>query len=290
MQEHSEPVITNEDFTALSHDALCSFLSLEKMNLDDEMKLYEAAVTWATINTTTNQQGEAACAAPSDGEIRRTLGEALFLIRLPAADMKKFANVCGNSGVLTSDEKSAIYFHGLQDNNVSDSKAGDENRMVAGFISLPRLSGSDHVITVNRFRSTYDGWNIRSTTQVLSFMVSENVNLLGVGIYGSSTPAHMDTVTLSVFDQNNQTMATVSKSDILCDGTATPIPIKLDKPIPVLPNFQYTISAVIPGVTYYGQSPTATEGVTFVQTSSRHFRRSQNCFNQGQIPTILFSK
>ena len=289
MQEHAEQVITNEDFTALSHDALCSFLSLENMNLDDEMKLYEAAVTWATTNTTTNRQG-AAFAAPSDAEIRNSLGKALFLIRFPAADMGRFAEFCGNTGVLTSDEKSAIYFHGLKHKTGHDNKAGDGYKMVANFISLPRVSGSDDVITVNRFRTIGDGWNVGSQSQVLSFVVSENVNLRGVGIYGSCTPAHMGPVTLSVFDQNNQTMATVSKSDVLCDGTAMPIPIKLDKPIPLLPNLQYAISAVIPGVTYYGQSPTATEGITFVQTPYGLDHRSHNCLNQGQFPTVLFSK
>ena len=289
MQEHTEPVITNEDFKDLSHDALCTFLSMEKMNLDDEMKLYEAAVTWATTNTTTNQRGAAACAAPSDGEIRDTLGEALFLIRFPAADMTRFAAVCGNKSVLTADEKSAIYFHGLQHQTAHENKVIDEYTIVAGFDSLPRLSFCDDVITVNRFRNNGDGWNVGSQPQVLSFVVSENVNLLGVGIYGSSTPANMG-ITLSVYDQYKHNLITVSKSDIQCDGTATPIPIKLDKPLPLLPNLQYTISAVIPHVTYYGQSPTATEGITFVQTPYGLFHRYHNCLNQGQFPTVLFSK
>ena len=142
MQEHTELVIAHDDFNSLSHDALCSFLSMKKMNLDDEMKLYEAAVTWATTNTTTNWESEAR-AGPSDREIRNTLGTALLLIRLPTADMKRFADVCGKSAVLTDKEKNDIYFYSLE-RQATQARVGINNiTKVAGYSTVPRKWFSD---------------------------------------------------------------------------------------------------------------------------------------------------
>ena len=294
MQEHVEPVITNADFTALSHDALCSFLSLEKMNLDDEMRLYEAAVTWATTNTTiTNQHREAACAAPSDGEIRRTLGEALFLIRFPVADMERFANLCGETGVLNADEKNDIYFHGLVRQKAQCRREQSKNTMVAGFSTLPRKLVCFHVLSVNQ-NPTTSAFRLNSQqAQSLSFQASLPINLHGISIYGVTVAKAMSNIRVTVWQTYNE-LVNITKASLDCDGTPTPIPIMFDIPVKLNPNVSYTVSVTMTESTYYGHALTygsiTKEGVTFTIQNASAGSLFVFTTNTGQIPELLFSK
>ena len=298
MKTNAASVITNIDFNSLSHEALCSFLSLEKMNLDDEMKLYEAAVTWATTNTTTtNQHREAACAAPSDGEIRRTLGKALFLIRFPAADMKRFANVCGKTGVLTDKEKAEIYVHGLGDQKTEDRKSQNKNILVAGFSAVPREAS---LLRVNRFESTEPGWQC-GQEQTLSFQTSSPIILHGISVYGTTTGGVMHNVTVNVCSQYREPIASTTKASLACDGTPTPIPITFDRPVKIEANIPYIISVTLSGTTYYGtmreQYSIDKEGIVFTFLDSevaryqyQEYRYDNTTSASGQVPELLFRK
>ena len=286
MKTHAASVITNIDFYALSHEALCSFLSLEETDLDDEMKLYEAAVTWATTNTTTIPQGEA-YAAPSDAEIRSTLGKALFLIRFPAAEVERFAEVCGKSTVLTDTEKSEIYFHGLKGSKIH---SGADQRMVAGFSILPR---NVNLITVSRYLETGSGWCCAAQTEAIDVRASHDIYLKGISVYGTMNGANISQITINITDLHELNLLSLIKSDVSCDGTEKTVPIMFDKPVRMSRKQTFTISVIIAGTTCYGTSGESSvnqDGVTFTFYNSPKSAINHTTTKEGQIPEILFSK
>ena len=292
MKENTLRIIYNDDFKCLSHEALCCFLSLETMKLDDEMKLYEAAVSWATTNTTTKRQRETR-GAPSDANIRKTLGKALFLIRFPAADLQRFAKVCGKTEVLTAEEKNGIYLHCVEAQNSQGGNSQRKNTMVSGFSTLPRKLACHHVLSVNQDPTTATRRLNGQEAQSLSVQASLPINLHGVSIYGATVAKAMSNIRVTVRQAYNE-LVNITKASLDCDGTPTPIPIMFDKPVKLNPNVCYTVSVTMTETTYcdvtrsHGRTE---EGVafTFPNPKGLTYANLANSF-EGQIPELLFSK
>jgi len=89
----------------------------------------------------------------SDELIRKSLGTALYKLRLPSADVQKFSQICAGGRVLTGDEKSDIFRYMLTERESCSMEA----RRVGGFPAESR-GLVDHSHKVRRFQLNF-AWN-----------------------------------------------------------------------------------------------------------------------------------
>ena len=285
MTDSTESVLQSDDFNSLSLEALCAFLSLEQMEVIDELRLYRSAVTWAK-----SQKGDQS-AEMSDEEVRIILQKALFLIRLPTVDAKGFSDTCGAANVLSDREKLQIYHYILSIKPDMTDKAVVENT-VAGFSADQRAYHSGEY-TFERFSNIKGHWNCNSKVDAICFSSSAAGRLTGVGIYGTKDGASIPSVKLDIFDNTGKNLNSITVRDIPCTGSDTPVPIRWSTGVALRKDTEYTVSVVIesPGhVTYKGKAGTpqvTIENNTFTFTSSSRCNNSTN-ETHGQIPQLLF--
>ena len=287
MTDSTESVLQSDDFNSLSLEALCAFLSLEQMEVIDELRLYRTAVTWAK-----SQKGDQS-AEMSDEEVRIILQKALFLIRLPTVDAKGFSDACGADNVLTAEEKSQIYHYILSIKPDTTDKTVRENT-VAGFSADQRAYNSGEY-TVERFSNSNGEWCCNSRVDAICFHSSAAVRLTGVGIYGTKDGTPITSVKLDIIDNTGKNLNTITVRDIPCTGTDTPVPIRWGTGVHLRQDTEYTVSVLIeaPGHSTYGgdrgESQAPIENTTFTFSKAPSSTNGTGLVN-GQIPQLLFRK
>ena len=158
MSNETNAVIQDEDFLTLSMDALCMFLSLDKMQTNNEILLYRAAVKWAQSQETSENT------TLTDTEVRDALQRALCMIRLPVVDIDDFSSECGNAGVLTAEEKAEIFQYIISPGALQEkSSSMAERETVAGFSTVPRVLVNQPPIMLNKVKRFQHGWRCNAT-------------------------------------------------------------------------------------------------------------------------------
>src|SRR6218665_2936126 len=74
--------------------------------LCSETEIYNATISWAKQQIRRDRSID----NPTDNEIRKTLGNLLFMLRFPTMEPDEFAKVTQGRNVLTLEEKESIYY------------------------------------------------------------------------------------------------------------------------------------------------------------------------------------
>lgn len=274
-------VIDAQAELALRSDAFCdidartleSILRRETLNASESVVL-EAALNWA----------EAEChrreLAPTVENKRLALGEALYLVRVPAMSLDEFANGAAQCGLLTLAETNAVFLWHTA-----------ANKPELPFASQPRQGLAPQ--RCHRFQSCAyrsNQWRYRGRCDSIQFAVDRRVFVAGFGLYGSSCGSTEYQAKIELKRQGATMGMAVVK--YFSDGSSETFPVFFDHPVQIEPDTFYTASVVLDGneLSYFGQ-----EGMTEVQCGkvTFQFQCSSDSTNGtgvqgGQIPELIF--
>lgn len=271
----AEVALLSEGFTEIDFYTLKNILQRETLNVP-EVVVFKAAMQWA----------EAECQrqrlAPLPENKRKVLGEALYLIRLPAMTLEHFANTAAQSKVLTLNETTDIFLYFTA-----------EQKPSLPFVSHPRHGLQPH--RCHRFQSCAyrsNQWRYRGRCDSIQFSVDHRIFLTGFGLYGSSNGAAEYRVKLELKNQKTGTTLGQNLTTFYSDGSSNCFPVYFMHPIQVESDTFYIASVILDGseLSYFGQegiSELTVSGVTF------QFQCSSDSTNGtgvqgGQIPELIF--
>ncbi|KAK2818223.1 hypothetical protein Q7C36_022156 [Tachysurus vachellii] len=274
-------VIDAQAELALRSDAFCdidlrtleSILRRETLNTSETVVL-EAALSWA----------EAECQRrelqPTVENKRLVLGDALYLIRVPAMSLDEFANGAAQCGLLTLAETNAVFLWHTA-----------ANKPELPFVSQPRKGLTPQ--RCHRFQSCAyrsNQWRYRGRCDSIQFAVDRRIFIAGFGLYGSSCGSAEYQAKIELKRQGAPLGLAVVK--YFSDGSSGTFPVFFEHPVQVEPDTFYTASVVLDGneLSYFGQ-----EGMTEVQCGkvTFQFQCSSDSTNGtgvqgGQIPELIF--
>lgn len=102
IRRHSRRVFHSETFYQTSRETLCQVLRMDRLNVH-EVDVFRAAVHWAERKASDQNL------SPTPINKRNVLGEALFLIHVPAMSVSEFTKIVLPTRLLTSDEENLVF-------------------------------------------------------------------------------------------------------------------------------------------------------------------------------------
>jgi BTB/POZ domain-containing protein 1/2 len=97
IQANASAVLSSEDFSEISHQALHKVLQLN-LKITKELEVFEAAMKWAEHKCQALNQ-------PTEGHNqRKVLGDCIYLIRFPTMSLDEFTEVVAPTQVLSESE------------------------------------------------------------------------------------------------------------------------------------------------------------------------------------------
>ncbi|XP_060602641.1 BTB/POZ domain-containing protein 6-A-like [Ruditapes philippinarum] len=272
-----------KDYQSLCFDCLRKLLQSDKLMANEET-IFIACLNWA------EKQCRLKSLEISDENMREVLGEILYLIRFPNMDQRTFTDLVSGTGLLTSDEKLAVYRQFCR-----YPRDGDTTTVGLRFPSKPR--NATEIFRASRFKEVlggiFDFWdNNDNDCDAISFRSSRDINLIGVSLY-RPFPDGIIRGSVKIYDESNWCMAKLENLEIVCrDGDETTIDIKFKGSEKIQQNRWYTVTQQMQGSrSFYGnsgQKQVQGKGVVI------SFRRSPMDKNKtdvdsGQIPALLYS-
>ncbi|XP_065565306.1 BTB/POZ domain-containing protein 3-like isoform X2 [Artemia franciscana] len=266
---------------ALSSDGICEIdvqtlqLILKRETLDcKEIVVFEAVLKWAAAECVRKEM------EPTNENVRRVLGDTLYLVRIPSMSLEDFANGAAQSGVLTLQEVRDLFLH-------YTAKAKPE----LPFCARPRTGLRTQVC--NRFQAAAyrsNQWRYRGRRDSIQFCVDKRIFLVGYGLYGSSNGGSSYTARIELM-RLGRTLAD-SYVKFYSDGSSNTFHVFFKYPVQVEPDTFYTASVILDGgeLSYFGQ-----EGVSELTVGdvTFQFQCSSESTNGtgvqgGQIPELIF--
>lgn len=120
--EHSETVLNGNEISALSRESFEAILKMDRI-MSGPSTVFHSCVKWAK-----HQLQNQCVENPNDLQVRETLGSLLFEIHFPTISITEFGDLVGESEVLSSEEKSAIYYYLLSKKGKDRLKFSTVNR------------------------------------------------------------------------------------------------------------------------------------------------------------------
>lgn len=275
ISKYTVDVLRSQNFLQLSRTTLLEIVRMDCLTIS-ELSLCNACILWAR-HQIQEESGDHAHSTPSDASIRDALGSVLYRIRFSNMDQVEFSRKFGKSELLSSDEKLSLYYYF----NVREEK---ENLV---FDSATRRAHED---VVCRFTSLSSGaWIMNGKVDAIDFMTDKEVILIGLGIYGSPSPAVHD-ISIEIWTGKILLCIVATKFESL--GSTDPIKVNLGQKVKIKPNINNTIVCMIKGPnTLYGcngEKKVASGGVTFVFSASLKCT-GRSSHEVGQIPQLYFT-
>ena len=269
----AEEALESEGFVDIDYNTLETVLQRETLNAK-EISLFNATKRWAVAQCYRN-----ALESTADNQ-RHVLGRALYMIRLPAMELKDFANGPAQSDILTLNETTDIFLHYTA-----------SNKPQLPFPTQPR--GGLKPQRCHRFQSSAyrsNQWRYRGRCDSIQFCVNKRIFVAGYGLYGSSNGSAEYKVKIEL--KKNGVVLGQRHTKFFSDGSSDTFNVMFENPIQVDPDVFYTASGILDGpeLSYFGQ-----EGVAEIQCENVlfQFQCSSESSNGtgvqgGQIPEIIF--
>ena len=170
---NSETVLNGDELLALSRESFEAILKSDRI-MSGPSTLFNSCVKWAKHRL----QKEQSVDAPSDLQIRKTLGNLLYEIPFPTISATEFANLVGESEILTTKETSAVYYYLASRKGKEKLKFNVENRheRVVNLATkiIKGLWPHSKCSSCNSFK--------KSSFEV-SFKANKDILLTGIGLY-----------------------------------------------------------------------------------------------------------
>jgi len=155
-------------FLQMSREGLFKVVSYEKLQISEAI-LYRSCLNWAITQLKKRNINN-----PTDYAVREQLGEVLNKIRFPVMSLQEFAEVSGNSDILTCSEKASIYYY---------IGTKDQNQTTLSFDWKPRRTEK----IIDRFTFTTNGSWCGSQNDAIQFKSDKNMMLTAIDTYPMST-------------------------------------------------------------------------------------------------------
>ncbi|CAG2166279.1 unnamed protein product [Oppiella nova] len=270
----AELALASDGFVDIDFQTLESILSRETLNAK-ELSIFYASLLWANSEC---QRRELEITADNQ---RKVLGNALFLVRIPAMSLEDFANGPAQSGLLTLQETTDIFL-----NYTAAVKP------ILQFPTIARLGLKVQIC--HRFQSSAyrsNQWRYRGRCDSIQFSVDKRIFVVGFGLYGSSNGAADYKVKIELKRMGK--VLAENHTKFFSDGSSNTFNVYFEHPIQIEADTFYTASAILDGqeLSYFGQ-----DGLTEVTINgnvSFQFQCSSDSTNGtgvqgGQIPEIIF--
>ena len=269
----AEVALGSDSFVDVDRDTLECILRRETLNVK-EIVLFHAAMKWAEAECSRQSLVVTPC------NLRKVLGPALYLVRLPTMPLTEFANNVARSGVITLDETTDIFMH-----YTADAKPK------LRFPCKPRAGL--RTCTVHRFQSSAyrsNQWRYRGRCDSIQFAVDRRIFIAGFGLYGSSSGGAEYKVKIEL-KRGGKTLAE-NHTKFFSDGSSNTFPVTFPHPVQVEPHVYYTASATLSGgeLSYFGQeglTESSSDDVTFQFQCSPESTNGTGV-QGGQIPELIF--
>ena len=165
----------------------------------------------------------------NDGQLRKVLGDLIYLIRFPIMERKYFTNEVFTKNVLTLEEKVEIFqsFH---------------DKSIYTFPTNMRL------LEVWRFDSNLNksnSWNHKEADDCLDFTTNFDCYIFGVTVFGSKQYSGQHDVKINILS-GFTILGSTSTKLYSVEGKEL-YPINLAKPLRILKNIRYTIKLNMKG-------------------------------------------
>ena len=100
--KNGKKILFLDGFKTLSKDVLAKVIESNALCVDEDL-VFTACIEWATHQC--DLQRRKVC----DGNIRKCLGDILYLIRFPTMPIETFTSIASRGDILTAEEKVAIF-------------------------------------------------------------------------------------------------------------------------------------------------------------------------------------
>ena len=216
----------------------------------------------------------------SNGEqLRKVLGDLIYLIRFPIMERKYFTNEVSTKNVLTLVEKVEIFqsFH---------------DKPIDTFPSIVRFSNSKQEVWRCLADVKSGSWNHHGKDDCLNFTTSCDCYIYGIIVFGSQQCSGQHDVNINILNDSTPLGSTSTKLNSVPGKIS--YPIDLTEPLRILKNITYTIQLNIKGNTCFCGTGYKTvvridddARVTFTDSSSSP---NETNSTRGQIPGIILSR
>ncbi|XP_030854339.1 BTB/POZ domain-containing protein 6-B-like [Strongylocentrotus purpuratus] len=269
----AEVALGSDSFVDVDQDTLECILKRETLNVK-ELVLFHAAMRWADAECSRQDL------VVTPNSLRKVLGSALYLIRIPTMPLKEFANNVACSGVITLEETTNIFLHYTAD--------------IRPKIRFPcKQRAGLRTCTVHRFQSSAyrsNQWRYRGRCDSIQFAVDRRIFIAGFGLYGSSSGGAEYKVKIEL-KRGGKSLAE-NHTKFFSDGSSSTFAVTFPHPVQVEPHVYYTASATLCGneLSYFGQeglTESTSNDVTFQFQCSPESTNGTGV-QGGQIPELIF--
>lgn len=278
---NAQSILQTESFLSLSKAAVIKIAQHDYLYLDSEAILYQACIRWARAKL---QESRDPRQDATDAEIRQTLGEIVHRIRFPNMKAAEFARDVGRERILTDAEKSTLYYYIL-----TQELPDDKTRLE--FDQGLRVQICSRFISIG---SALQWWSCNGPTDALSFQTDNEIQLIGIALYGGKEKANHDVmieIRDSTVETSNEPLVRINSFTFESDGGTTPSAFYLPSVITIKSDHLYTIMVTMKGpLTHYGttgKDKVTSAGITFQFFSSNKSTNGTNV-KSGQIPHFIF--
>ena len=298
-------IFKSEAFVQLELDTLALLLTQDKLNIR-EIELFNAVNTWCEHQL---QESQNHYSTQDKRDKRKTLGDAVKLIRFPTLDAKDFRELCVPSGILTPEECSDIFcFLTMVEHSPSANREEVAKKFVSCHnFSLIERSGSQRIlsrdVTVEILSNVSHGSVSRNG---IRFEVDKPIKLLGVTILGDSSKNKILDFYIKVRDESSDKLIAHPHVSVMTnpskDMYATSCPQYTSPPnsfkvlfqnaVSIDAGRQYSVHAKISGPLsckglYEKMLHVSEDGITFkFYKIAYHY----NGTSQGQFPEFLYQQ
>ena len=268
----AEEVLQSDSFTDIDCKTLEEILIRDTLDAKETV-VFAAAKRWAEAECT--RQGR----DTSPQQCREVLGDALYLLRLPTMTPSDFANVAGQSGLLSTQETNDLFFYFTA-----------ENKPVIRF-PISRRKGL--IRRCLRFKTPKPMQGVFMGQQdSIQFSVDKTISVCGFGLYGRPGDVAEYHVIISL-KCNGITLA--EKYQSLCSGGSDDIlDVFFDRPLRVDAGtrctaclYQDNPNGIQEKYGHGGMTGVICNKVKFTFMNSPERSNGTNVGN-GQIPEVLF--